>query len=116
MTKTNPPGSTNDIQFWGFIQVNLGIIAACAPALKPVVGGVLRLPSTHASGSRSNNYAPGTNGQSKSLSRIRVSTHALGQNRGWERADSDIELDDASFSSQTNMRKSGERIKDAKAI
>ncbi|KAF3025013.1 hypothetical protein E8E14_014155 [Neopestalotiopsis sp. 37M] len=33
------------IQFWGFLQLNVGIIAACAPTLKPVLGKVLRLPT-----------------------------------------------------------------------
>ncbi|OAG05345.1 uncharacterized protein CC84DRAFT_1218700 [Paraphaeosphaeria sporulosa] len=113
-TKRGDPDQsfTNDIQFWGFIQVNLGIIAACAPALKPLVGGVLRLPSTHLSESRSNNYGPGINGQSKSVSRVRVSTHGLGHNHGWERADSDIELDNASFSSQAGITKPGDKKDD----
>ncbi|TEA21671.1 hypothetical protein C8034_v004592 [Colletotrichum sidae] len=33
------------IQFWGFLQLQLGIIAASAPALKPLVSKMLRLTS-----------------------------------------------------------------------
>ncbi|KAF4775397.1 hypothetical protein HER10_EVM0010071 [Colletotrichum scovillei] len=31
------------IQFWGFLQLQVGIIAACAPALKPLVNKLLNL-------------------------------------------------------------------------
>ncbi|RNJ58055.1 hypothetical protein D7B24_005200 [Verticillium nonalfalfae] len=31
------------VQFWGFLQLQLGIIAACAPALKPLVSRFLKL-------------------------------------------------------------------------
>jgi hypothetical protein len=34
---------TNWIQFFGFLQVNLGIIAACAPTLRPLLAGMLHL-------------------------------------------------------------------------
>ncbi|TKW51625.1 hypothetical protein CTA1_9368 [Colletotrichum tanaceti] len=33
------------IQFWEFLQLNLGIIAACAPSLKPLVGRALKISS-----------------------------------------------------------------------
>ncbi|KAK6226869.1 hypothetical protein QIS74_00424 [Colletotrichum tabaci] len=33
------------IQFWEFLQLNLGIIAACAPSLKPLVGHALKISS-----------------------------------------------------------------------
>ncbi|KAF7545303.1 hypothetical protein G7Z17_g9269 [Cylindrodendrum hubeiense] len=33
------------IQFWGFLQLNLGMIAACAPSLKPLVSRALKLSS-----------------------------------------------------------------------
>ncbi|KAK7431940.1 hypothetical protein QQZ08_001559 [Neonectria magnoliae] len=33
------------IQFWGFLQLNLGMIAACAPSLKPLVSKALKLYS-----------------------------------------------------------------------
>ncbi|VUC27350.1 unnamed protein product [Clonostachys rosea] len=36
---------TYEIQFWGLLQLNLGIIAACAPALKPLVRNILNLKS-----------------------------------------------------------------------
>ncbi|KAI4946804.1 hypothetical protein J4E91_006976 [Alternaria rosae] len=105
-TKRGDPDQsfTNDIQFWGFLQVNVGIIAACAPSLKPLVGGILRLPSTQHSNSRSN-FASGSNGQSSKSriqSRIRVSTRI--ESKGWIRTDSDIELDEReSFGSQAQI-------------
>ena len=34
------------IQFWGFLQLNIGIIAACATSLKPLFSRILRLGST----------------------------------------------------------------------
>ncbi|KAI8199172.1 hypothetical protein KHU50_007960 [Colletotrichum sp. SAR 10_65] len=34
------------IQFWEFLQLNLGIIAACAPSLKPLVGHALKISSS----------------------------------------------------------------------
>ncbi|KAK1963320.1 hypothetical protein LY78DRAFT_614479 [Colletotrichum sublineola] len=33
------------IQFWEFLQLNLGIIAACAPSLKPLLGRALKISS-----------------------------------------------------------------------
>ncbi|KAI4701565.1 hypothetical protein J4E81_003305 [Alternaria sp. BMP 2799] len=113
-TKRGDPDQsfTNDIQFWGFLQVNVGIIAACAPSLKPLVGGILRLPSTQYSNSRSN-FASGSNGQSnksRMQSRIRVSTRI--ESKGWIRTDSDIELDEReSFGSQAQITsKKDERV------
>ncbi|KXH52105.1 hypothetical protein CNYM01_00436 [Colletotrichum nymphaeae SA-01] len=35
------------IQFWGFLQLQVGIIAACAPALKPLVNKLLNLSAYH---------------------------------------------------------------------
>jgi hypothetical protein len=34
------------IQFYGFLQVNLGIIVACAPTLRPLLGRALKLSSS----------------------------------------------------------------------
>ncbi|VUC28413.1 unnamed protein product [Clonostachys rosea] len=34
-----------EIQFWGLLQLNLGISAACAPSLKPLVKNILSLTS-----------------------------------------------------------------------
>ncbi|CAG9945742.1 unnamed protein product [Clonostachys rosea f. rosea IK726] len=44
----NPLGDgtfTYDVQFWGLLQLNLGIIAACGPSLKPLVRNILQLTS-----------------------------------------------------------------------
>ncbi|KAI6778522.1 uncharacterized protein J7T54_005046 [Emericellopsis cladophorae] len=60
----NPMGDNTfgyDVQFWGLLQLNVGIIAACAPSLKPLVKNILRLKSVTPrygytnSGHRSNN-------------------------------------------------------------
>ncbi|KAF4816804.1 hypothetical protein CGCTS75_v012647 [Colletotrichum tropicale] len=36
----------NSVQFWGFVQFCLAIIAACAPSLKPLFGRALKISST----------------------------------------------------------------------
>ncbi|KAH7007783.1 hypothetical protein EDB80DRAFT_719119 [Ilyonectria destructans] len=44
----NPLGDityTYDIQFWGLLQLNLGISAACGPSLKPLFKNILKLTS-----------------------------------------------------------------------
>jgi hypothetical protein len=44
--RRNPDSQfTQDIQFWGFLQLNMGIIVACAPTLRPLVGRALKLSS-----------------------------------------------------------------------
>lgn len=57
------------VQLFGFIQVNVGIVAACAPSLNPLVGGVLRLndtitsaPSRYGAGNPSFRYSYGAGG------------------------------------------------------
>lgn len=46
----NPDQSFIDwVQFFGFLQVNVGIVAACAPGLEPLVGGMLGLTTTASS-------------------------------------------------------------------
>ncbi|RYP89908.1 hypothetical protein DL770_004001 [Monosporascus sp. CRB-9-2] len=37
---------TQSVQFWGFLQLQLGIIAACAASLKPLFRRILKLPSS----------------------------------------------------------------------
>lgn len=75
---------TNWIQFWGFMQVNVGIMAACAPSLKPLVGGVLNLSSagkysgsTHRYGPYSDKRVPG-----------RMPVGSVGTNKGWIKTNS----------------------------
>nr|XP_036579392.1 uncharacterized protein CTRU02_10638 [Colletotrichum truncatum]KAF6786939.1 integral membrane protein [Colletotrichum truncatum] len=54
------------IQFWGFLQLNLGIIAACAPALKPLVGRALKISSSRRYNSNNlyeNRYPTGRTGR-----------------------------------------------------
>ncbi|KXX76976.1 hypothetical protein MMYC01_207139 [Madurella mycetomatis] len=36
------------VQFWGFLQLNIGIIAACATSLRPLVNRILKLSTTDA--------------------------------------------------------------------
>jgi hypothetical protein len=69
-TKTPDLTWSYPISFWGFMQINFAIIAACSPVLKPLMGGLLRL---HADSSRGPYPTPssrtgGTSGQ-KSRSR-----------------------------------------------
>ncbi|CAH0023279.1 unnamed protein product [Clonostachys rhizophaga] len=45
LTMTTDTTYTYDIQFWGLLQLNIGIIAACAPSLKPLLKTVLNLKS-----------------------------------------------------------------------
>ncbi|KAL0934006.1 uncharacterized protein CTRU02_210805 [Colletotrichum truncatum] len=56
------------IQFWGFLQLQTGIVAACAPALKPLVSRMLKLSSyddytheTYGDQSRRTRIGEGTN-------------------------------------------------------
>ncbi|OLN91607.1 hypothetical protein CCHL11_06613 [Colletotrichum chlorophyti] len=43
---TDPDKTFNQsVQFWGFLQLQLGIIAACAPTLRPLVSKMLNLSS-----------------------------------------------------------------------
>jgi hypothetical protein len=52
--RRNPDSQfTQDVQFWGFLQFNLGIIVACAPTLRPLLGRALKLSSRD---KYSNNY------------------------------------------------------------
>ncbi|KAI8270170.1 hypothetical protein K4K58_011571 [Colletotrichum sp. SAR11_239] len=54
------------VQFWGFLQLNLGIIAACAPALKPLVGKALKISSSRRYNSNNlyeNRYPTGRTGR-----------------------------------------------------
>ncbi|KAH8892711.1 hypothetical protein GQ53DRAFT_118711 [Thozetella sp. PMI_491] len=53
-----------DVQFWGLMQLNLGITAACAPSLKPLVGSILNLKSLTPKYNYPNSGAYGTPGRS----------------------------------------------------
>ncbi|KAK8054707.1 hypothetical protein PG994_009774 [Apiospora phragmitis] len=85
---------TNWIQFFGFLQVNVGIMAACAPSHKPLVGGALRLNSTMRSGARygrsgsgglGSKYGPGAQPSDRRASRGMVISGAAGgpTRKGW---------------------------------
>ncbi|KAJ0164978.1 hypothetical protein CTA2_12716, partial [Colletotrichum tanaceti] len=52
-TADSDPDKTfnRNIQFWGFLQLQVGILAACAPTLKPLVNSLLDL-SAHGSPAR----------------------------------------------------------------
>ncbi|KAK9788030.1 hypothetical protein SCARD494_10039 [Seiridium cardinale] len=67
---------TQSIQFWGFLQLNVGIIAACAPTLKPLFGKALKLSSYRKYGnyndiSRTGGVAARGTGRSEGQSRNR---------------------------------------------
>jgi hypothetical protein len=49
MLTLNPNYSMQAPPFWGFLQLQLGIIAACAPTLKPLFSRVLGLSTNKAS-------------------------------------------------------------------
>lgn len=51
----------NWINFWTFMQLNVGIIAACCPSLKPLVNKVLKL-SEYGTGALSRTYQYGHSG------------------------------------------------------
>ncbi|KAI9152192.1 hypothetical protein HJFPF1_09418 [Paramyrothecium foliicola] len=74
----------HNIQFYGFLQFNLGIIVACAPTLRPLLGRALKLSSRDKfSGGY---YADSRSRKTgKDASKRRTATHAQ-----------DFELDDAS--------------------
>ncbi|TDZ20098.1 hypothetical protein Cob_v007164 [Colletotrichum orbiculare MAFF 240422] len=87
------------IQFWGFLQLNLGIIAACAPALKPLVGRALKISSSRRYNSNDlyeNRYPTGRTGKS---AHMMTTTHA--RRRGYREQGSrgapDLELEDGPF-------------------
>ncbi|KAK3326856.1 hypothetical protein B0H66DRAFT_589376 [Apodospora peruviana] len=65
------------VQFWGFLQLNVGIIAACAPTLKPLFTRILGLSTTNypynVSGSQ---YHNGSRGGTRRTSRLREDTNS----------------------------------------
>ncbi|KAK7994923.1 hypothetical protein PG990_013696 [Apiospora arundinis] len=79
----------NWIQFFGFLQVNVGIMAACAPSLKPLVGGVLHLTSTSMLGYGKTDSKNDTSNQNADSSNRRESrglvagSPAGGSKKGW---------------------------------
>ncbi|KAM5352647.1 hypothetical protein ACJ41O_005369 [Fusarium nematophilum] len=79
------------IQFWGFLQLNLGIIAACAPSLKPLVSKALKLSSYYGS----NQYGNPSYGQSRSRrmtgGRTPAGTSNFSQNNDFELGDRRLE-------------------------
>ncbi|KAM7219675.1 hypothetical protein V8F06_004888 [Rhypophila decipiens] len=63
--------------FFGSLQLDIGIIAACAPTLRPLLGSVLRL-TTHLNHDREANYYRA----GKALDRIQRSGHGRGSGPG----------------------------------
>ncbi|KAI6779959.1 Integral membrane protein [Emericellopsis cladophorae] len=88
----------NRIQFWGFLQINIGIIAACAPTLRPLVAGILQL-STSNTGARypsQSRYGNGYGGPKNTGLRSQRNNRSS----GWVKADSghdEYEMDDGRF-------------------
>jgi hypothetical protein len=69
-TKRSPDSQfTQDIQFYGFLQFNLGIIVACAPTLRPLLGRALKL-STADKSYGNNYYASGRSGNGQRRSTV----------------------------------------------
>jgi hypothetical protein len=97
---------TNWIQFWGFMQVSVGIIAACAPSLKPLVGRALKLSSAKKSSNAVYNH--GTSG-SMSGRRAPAAIHvgSAGASRAWAKTKSETneyEMDSISFDKLEEQR------------
>ncbi|KAK2026376.1 hypothetical protein LX32DRAFT_665358 [Colletotrichum zoysiae] len=92
------------IQFWGFLQLNLGIIAACAPSLKPLVGRALKLNSSHLYHENlyENRYPTGRTGRT-------VIITATAKRQGYREQSSqsapDFELEEGTFSHNADYRR-----------
>ncbi|KAK8029647.1 Methylphloroacetophenone synthase [Apiospora rasikravindrae] len=89
---------TNWIQFFGFLQVNVGIMAACAPSLKPLVGGVMGLTSLTSRYGKSGGGGPGSKygtGVQASVRResrgVGLGGAAGGTKKGWFRSKSETD-------------------------
>jgi len=63
--KERDPTFRQSVQFWGFLQLNIGIIAACATSLKPLVSRILGLHSTDKYNSTPAQYGYGTSRSGK---------------------------------------------------
>ncbi|CAI0643224.1 unnamed protein product [Colletotrichum noveboracense] len=91
------------VQFWGFLQLNLGIIAACAPALKPLVGKALKISSSRRYNSNNlyeNRYPTGRTGRTgNGTSNARRQGYREQSSQGAP----DFELEDGPFSPSTEM-------------
>ncbi|WQF80705.1 hypothetical protein CDEST_05719 [Colletotrichum destructivum] len=91
------------IQFWGFLQLNLGIIAACAPAIKPLVGRALKISSSRRYKSDNlyeNRYPTGRTGRT-------VHITATAKRQGYREQGSqgapDYELEEGPFSNSAEF-------------
>ncbi|KAK1990895.1 hypothetical protein LX36DRAFT_663814 [Colletotrichum falcatum] len=99
------------IQFWGFLQLNLGIIAACAPSLKPLVGRALKLNSSRFYNNDNlyeNRYPTGRTGRT-------VTITAAAKRQGYREQSSqsgpDFELEDGNFSQAAGSRQASVKSK-----
>ncbi|KAK2015888.1 hypothetical protein LZ32DRAFT_601821 [Colletotrichum eremochloae] len=93
------------IQFWGFLQLNLGIIAACAPSLKPLIGRALKITSSRRYNSDNlyeNRYPTGRTGRT-------VTITANAKRQGYREQSSqsapDFELGVGTFSKSAEYRR-----------
>ncbi|KAH8195634.1 hypothetical protein TruAng_010191 [Truncatella angustata] len=69
------------VQFWGFLQLNVGVIADCAPTLKPIVGKTLGLSSY------------GKYGNYNGISRTGGIARATGRSGGTSRSRAEMDAD-----------------------
>ncbi|WYZ44851.1 hypothetical protein EsH8_VIII_000167 [Colletotrichum jinshuiense] len=91
------------IQFWGFLQLNLGIIAACAPAIKPLVGRALKISSSRHYNSDNlyeNRYPTGRTGRTGNVT---SNARRQGYREQGSQCAPDFELEDGPFSRSDEM-------------
>ncbi|KZL72539.1 integral membrane protein [Colletotrichum incanum] len=86
------------IQFWGFLQLNLGIIAACAPAIKPLIGRALKITSSRRYNSDNlyeNRYPTGRTGRTVNIT---ANAKRQGYREQGSQGAPDFELEERAFS------------------
>ncbi|EFQ33948.1 hypothetical protein CGRA01v4_12429 [Colletotrichum graminicola] len=93
------------IQFWGFLQLNLGIIAACAPSLRPLVGRALKLNSGRLYNNANlyeNRYPTGPTGRTVIIT---ASAKRQGYMEQSSQSAPEFELEEGTFSQSADTRR-----------
>ncbi|TQN71843.1 Satratoxin biosynthesis SC1 cluster protein 4 [Colletotrichum shisoi] len=94
------------IQFWGFLQLNVGIIAACAPAIKPLVGRALKISSSSRYKSDNlyeNRYPTGRSGRTGRTVHIAATAKRQGYREQGSQGAPDYELEEGPFSNSAEF-------------
>ncbi|KAK1590272.1 uncharacterized protein LY79DRAFT_607632 [Colletotrichum navitas] len=96
------------IQFWGFLQLNLGIIAACAPSLRPLVGRVLKLNAGRLYNDANlyeNRYPTGPTGRTVTITASAKRQGYREQSSQSSQSAPDFELEEGKFSQSAESRR-----------